>query len=78
MGVLCRTKEEIERIASRLPCVPTDNFDAMMALGFERLYPQTASGYVSHLWARSVELRSIAGARKLVVQRAFLNGRARR
>jgi hypothetical protein len=39
MDALCHSREEIERMASRLPCVPTDNIDALIDLGFERMYP---------------------------------------
>ena len=78
MNALCHTREEIERFALRLPCVPTDNRDALIALGFQRMYPQVPSGYESHLWTRSVDANTIAGsssqARKLVIQRAFLEG----
>jgi hypothetical protein len=77
MNVLCHTQEEIERLAPRLTCVPTDNRDALIALGFQRMYPQAASGYDSHLWMRSVDSGHNGGAiglgRKLIVQRAFLD-----
>ena len=76
MDALCHTQEEIERLAGRLPCVPTDNLDALIALGFERMYPQAASGYESRLWSRSMDAGYSAGSRngrKLVVQRAFLD-----
>jgi hypothetical protein len=82
MEILCHTQEEIERLALRLPCVPTDNRDALVALGFERLYPRAVSGYDSHLWVRSVDSGYNAGAsadgRKLIVQRAFLDGSSAR
>jgi hypothetical protein len=72
---LCHTREEIERLAMRLPCVPTDNRDALLELGFERMYPQAASGYESRLWSRSVDSGYIGSAtgRKLIHQRAFLD-----
>jgi hypothetical protein len=77
MATLCHSLEEIERAAVRLPCVPTDNRDALVALGFERMYPQTTSGYDSHLWVRSVDSGCSTGlsrsGRKFVVQRAFLD-----
>jgi hypothetical protein len=80
MNALCHTQEEIARLASRLPCVPTDNRDALIALGFERMYPQAVSGYESHLWMRSVDsgYAGAAGGRKLIVQRAFLDAPAPR
>jgi hypothetical protein len=79
MDALCHSREEIERMASRLPCVPTDNIDALIDLGFERMYPHVISGYESRLWIRSVEHRyggSIGAGRKLIVQRAYLDGPA--
>ena len=78
MNALFHTREEIERFAQRLPCVPTDNRDALIALGFQRMYPQIPLGYESHLWTRSVDANTSPGsssyARKLIVQRAFLDG----
>ena len=79
MDALCHSREEIECMASRLPCVPTDNVDALIDLGFERMYPNATSGYESRLWIRSVEQRysgSIGAGRKLIVQRAYLDGPA--
>lgn len=76
MDAVFHSREEIERALLRLHCVPTDNRDALLALGFERMYPQAASGYESHLWVRSVDsgyASSLCGGRKLVMQRAFLD-----
>jgi hypothetical protein len=76
VDALCHTREEIERLVLRLPCVPTDNRDALLELGFERMYPQVASGYESRLWMRSVD-SGYAGpskGRKFIVQRAYLDG----
>lgn len=81
MDALCHSAEEIERAARFMPCVPTDNRDALIALGFEREYPQVASGYESRLWVRSVEYgyhsSGSSYARKLVQQRAYLDTRKR-
>jgi hypothetical protein len=81
MATLCHNREEIEREARRLHCVPTDNRDALIALGFERMYPQVVAGYESHLWIRSVDADYHAGAtgnaRRRVIQRAFLAGASR-
>lgn len=75
MDVLCHAREEIERLALRLPCVPTDNHDALIELGFERMYPRAASGYESRLWVRSVDSGYVgSNGRKFIVQRAFLDG----
>jgi hypothetical protein len=35
----------------------TDNRNALLALGFERAYPQVPQGYDSTIWERSVEQR---------------------
>ena len=74
METVCHTIEEIERAARRLPCVATDNREALTALGFELMYPQCVSGYESHLWVRSVDAGSApsSGQNTLVIQRAFL------
>jgi len=75
VNTVFHSKDEIERAASRLPCVPTDNLDALIALGFERMYPQISSGYDSRLWVRAVESDSCADSsrgRRRIVQRAFL------
>jgi hypothetical protein len=78
MDAICHSREEIERAAQRLHCVPTDNRDALIALGFERMYPQVVSGYESHLWMRPVDSGYNGGStrngRKLIIQRAFLDG----
>jgi hypothetical protein len=74
---LCHTIEEIDWAARRLACVPTDNREALTALGFERMHPHCASGYESHLWVRSVDADSLYGSsgghKRHVVQRAYLN-----
>lgn len=60
----------------RLPCVPTDNRDALISLGFERMYPDAAKGYLSHFWMRVVDSRDLGAPgthRKMVVQRAYLD-----
>ena len=80
MDTLCHSREEIERAASRLPCVPTDNHAALIELGFERMCPDVATGYESHLWERVVDsgYRTITmrNGRRKVVQRAYLVKRA--
>jgi hypothetical protein len=51
----------------------TDNRSALLALGFERAYPQVRGGYESTIWERSVEHgRRADGQRVLARQRAFL------
>jgi hypothetical protein len=81
MDSIFHSREEIERALRRLHCVPTDNRDALLALGFQRMYPQVKSGYHSHLWVRSVDAgysSSLCNGRKLIMQRAFLEQRIAR
>jgi hypothetical protein len=80
MYVLCRTMEQLERSTFSLSSIVTDNREALIALGFERMYPKATFGYHSHLWSRSVDV-TYQGAvmrtvPKLAVQRAFLDARA--
>ena len=50
----------------------TDNEDALIALGFERAYPQLHRGYESSIWERSIE-RPASGIRRVLArERAFL------
>jgi hypothetical protein len=76
VDALFHSREAIERALTRLHCVPTDNRDALLALGFERMYPQVGTGYYSHLWVRSIDagdhIRPASGRRQMVVQRAYL------
>jgi len=76
MDSLCHSREEIERAAVRLPCVPTDNREALIALGFERISPDAPTGYESHLWERAVDSGyrtvSMRNGRRKIVQRAYL------
>jgi hypothetical protein len=75
MDALFHSREDIERALVRLYCVPTDNRDALLALGFQPMYPQATTGYERHLWVRSIDSghgSSLRNGRKFVLQRAFL------
>jgi len=75
MDALFHSREEIERALLRLHCVPSDNREALLALGFEPMYPHVTKGYKSRLWARAIDSgygSSLSNGRKLVIQRAFL------
>jgi hypothetical protein len=51
----------------------TDNRDVLLALGFERAYPQVRHGYDSTIWERSIEHhRRPDGLRVLARERAYL------
>jgi hypothetical protein len=78
MEAIFHNREDIEQALPRLYCVPTDNRDALLALGFQRMYPQVASGYESHLWVRSVDsgfASTLHNGRRLIMQRAYLEQR---
>jgi hypothetical protein len=69
------SREQIETALVRLHCVPTDNRQALLALGFQPIYPQVTKGYTSRLWGRSIDSgygSSLSNGRKLVIRRAFL------
>ena len=75
MDALFHSREEIESALLRLHCVPTDNREALLALGFAPMYPKATKGYESRLWVRSIDSgydSSLGNGRKLVLQRAFL------
>jgi len=75
MDALFHSREDIENALVRLHCVPTDNREALLALGFVPMYPQIAKGYKSRLWVRSIDPgcnSSLHNGRKLILQRAFL------
>jgi hypothetical protein len=58
-----------------LHCVPTDNREALLALGFQPMYPRATKGDESRLWSRSIESgcgSSLSNGRRLVMQRAYL------
>ncbi len=75
MDALFHTREDIESALVRLHCVPTDNREALLALGFQPMYPNVARGHKSRLWVRSIDSScgsSLRNGRKLAIQRAFL------
>ena len=77
MRVTVHSLEDIAAMLRRGLAPITDNRDALIALGFERAYPQVTSGYDAGIWERAMELphRSRDGARMLVRERAFLEAR---
>jgi hypothetical protein len=51
----------------------TDNAEALIELGFSRVYPQVRIGYESTIWERSIEVPTGPHTlRKLARQRAIL------
>ena len=71
---MVHTPEAIQAMLQRGLAPITDNRDALLALGFERAYPQVARGRDSTIWERSIELprRGAAGSRLLARERAYL------
>jgi hypothetical protein len=79
MAPTLHTTDDIQMQLRRGLMPVTDNQDALLALGFERAYPQIASGYEATIWERSIECdrRSSDGHRVLARQRAILEVAAR-
>ena len=70
---LVHTLEQIEDLLRRGLAPLTDNRAALIALGFERAYPQVARGYDSTIWERDITLPGhVAGRRMLARQRAYI------
>lgn len=65
--------EEFVALLRRGMSPVTDNHDVLLALGFERAYPQVSTGYESTIWERSIEHhRRPDGLRVLARERAYL------
>ncbi|MDB5069092.1 MAG: hypothetical protein JWM87_203 [Candidatus Eremiobacteraeota bacterium] len=71
---MVHSPEAIQAMLRRGLAPITDNRHALVALGFERAYPQVARGRDSTIWERSIELpcRTANGSRLLARERAFL------
>jgi len=66
--------EHIELILRRGLTPLTDNRDALLALGFERAYPQVKRGYEATIWERSIEHHAPGSLRRVLArQRAVLS-----
>jgi hypothetical protein len=74
MSIKVRTRSAIEELLRRGLTPITDNYDALVELGFERAYPQVERGWEAAVWERAIDAgrRSKDGARMLVQQRALL------
>jgi hypothetical protein len=65
--------EDVEMLLRRGLSPITDNRDALIALGFERAYPQVRTGRESTIWERAIEHHPTSdGHRTLARQRAYL------
>ena len=73
MKIVVSAVEELAELLLRGLSPITDNRDALLALGFERAYPQILRGYESTIWERSIDhRRRHDGHRVCARERAFL------
>jgi hypothetical protein len=73
MKIVAHLPEELLALLRRGMSPVTDNCNALLALGFERAYPQVPQGYESTIWERSIEHHCRPdGLRVLARERAYL------
>jgi hypothetical protein len=72
MNLIAQSADELIAILRRGLSPLTDNQDALLALGFERAYPQARSGRDATIWERTIDRRRADGYRVLSRERAFL------
>jgi hypothetical protein len=73
MKLIAQSADELSAILRRGLSPLTDNQDALLALGFERAYPQARKGRDSTIWERTInDHRRPDGYRVLARERAFL------
>jgi hypothetical protein len=73
MKLIAQSADELIAILRRGLSPLTDNPDALLALGFERAYPQARNGYDATIWERTIDHhRRPDGHRVLARERAFL------
>jgi hypothetical protein len=73
MKTIVHIAEDLVALLGRGLSPITDNRDALLALGFERAYPQIRAGYESTVWERSIERRRRHDGRCVRArERAFL------
>jgi hypothetical protein len=71
--LIAQSADELRAILRRGLSPITDNRDALMALGFERAYPQALKGRDATIWERTIDHhRRPDGQRVLARERAFL------
>jgi hypothetical protein len=71
--IVAHVPEELLALLRRGLSPLTDNRNALLALGFERAYPQVPHGYESTIWERSIEHhRRPDGLHVLARERAYL------
>jgi hypothetical protein len=74
MNLIAQSADELIAILRRGLSPLTDNQDALLALGFERAYPQARKGHDATIWERTIDRRRPDGYRVLARERAFLVG----
>jgi hypothetical protein len=72
MKLVAQSADELTAILRRGLSPLTDNRDALLALGFERAYPQARTGRDATIWERAIDRRRPDGYRVLSRERAFL------
>jgi hypothetical protein len=72
MNLIAQSADELIAILRRGLSPLTDNQDALLALGFERAYPQARRGRDATIWERTIDRRRPDGYRVLARERAFL------
>jgi hypothetical protein len=72
--LLVSAPSEIVRLLTLNLCPPTDNLEALVALGFQREFPTVAAGERAHIWMRQIVHESTGRTqRKIQKQRARLS-----
>lgn len=70
---IAHSREHIELMLLHGLTPLTDNRNALLALGFERAYPQVTRGYEASLWERDIEHNAASSLRRVRYrQRAVL------
>lgn len=72
MNLIAQSADELVAVLRRGLSPLTDNEDALLALGFERAYPQARRGRDATIWERTTDRRRPDGYRVLARERAFL------
>jgi hypothetical protein len=73
MNLIVQSADDLAAILRRGLSPLTDNRDALLALGFERAYPQARRGRDATIWERTIDHHCRPdGLRVLARERAFL------
>jgi hypothetical protein len=73
VNIIAQSADELVVILQRGLSPLTNNRDALLALGFERAYPQVRTGHDSTIWERTIDHhRRPDGYRVMARERAYL------